>query len=459
MQFVYVLSDFRTEDDFKSSYNNEQKIYYLPVTLNLTKNCLISLIKVFEKTNFGLDTIPFFHERLDNFKKNVIDRNKTTLFLDSGGFSFIKGKIDPYDTAKMIECYVDFLNCYPDSFDYIFSLDIPINRKRGYEQFNSYDFIKKMNYKSLKESVEVLNKNPALIDKFYYVRHFIMRSQYKIWSELYNDNSIGLKQLPVNNAIGGLVKSKAINELKFSPSIAIAYKCLFEYLNNPVYDGKIFKLHFLGVNEPVERLTNTLIEALFDMYLKKECLPGASFTYDTLNYDIHSTQKIRNLNIFKLERNEPSTFISPLILPDDLLKEVYVQDKYVNGIKQEIEFMKADYDPTNVSAFYPLSVFSNLQLDKYAEYLVNNELLGLFDQQNENKVNNEIYNYCTQIKNKKYVQYFKNGSKKKFETNLKNNLKKISKFHNWFMWDRSETSLEDLMLEFIDEISAADMIK
>ncbi|MBF0480248.1 MAG: hypothetical protein HQK82_01085 [Desulfovibrionaceae bacterium] len=212
-----------------------------------------------------------FHEKYDNFQKKI--------WIDSGGYHFITGTYGTDDIEKIIKKYHHFLIEYRDSFDFIFSLDFPFNKKEPSFSKNKkglYD----ANKSSLKMSIDAIGKHTELSDKYYFVVQFLKDKQYDVWRKLYKDLDLG--RVIKNRAIGGLVGVRKVKRSVPSPFIPVAYRCLVDFINAQEFqNSKTFKLHFLGVYLLQDRFEILLLESLFKTYL-----PGIEvfFTYDSSAY-------------------------------------------------------------------------------------------------------------------------------------------------------------------------------
>jgi type VI protein secretion system component Hcp len=72
----------------------------------------------------GSNSILEFSDNLKKLKKELINQNNK-IYVDSGGYSIIKGDVRFDSTKRFIECYNYFILNESSSCDRIFSLDIP----------------------------------------------------------------------------------------------------------------------------------------------------------------------------------------------------------------------------------------------------------------------------------------------------------------------------------------------
>lgn len=269
MEFVNVQR--RPTKDLSKGLN------IFPSVLKHTPNLLFSLEHAYDKS--------FSEKSIDTFCSNVLKIKSTYAYLhpdiwiDSGGYAFIKKRFSASQYKDITKSYCYFLKSHAEKFDNVFSLDFP--SRIGDDSFNKNNsLIKKINLESLQASKEILSLTPHLSDKFYFVLQFLHGNQYDIWRELYED--IGLDQIVRNRAIGGMVGIRASKRSTSSPFIAMAYRCLVDFMRSKhATGGGEFKLHFLGVYLIQDRFSILFLKKLFSTYLPSN---KVKFTYDTSAY-------------------------------------------------------------------------------------------------------------------------------------------------------------------------------
>ena len=106
---------------------------------DITGTSLISLISALNSNSFGYDTLFRFDQNIRKFNDQYL--NNSIRFRDSGGYSIIVGDVNPNDIGKFINCYVKHLKDSNDTFDYIFSLDIPFFI--GQDNYNTVEYIER----------------------------------------------------------------------------------------------------------------------------------------------------------------------------------------------------------------------------------------------------------------------------------------------------------------------------
>lgn len=432
MNFVNVVSSRSLNDQYEK------------MAVNVTKNTLISLISGFHQQEFGLNTLQKVKKQIQNYKKTYIDTTGSKLYIDSGGYSYIVGDIHPRDTYKLIECYHNYLDIEINSFDRIFSLDIPISLK--YNNVNTVKHIYDFNYKSLSLSKHYLLKHQKLVNKFYLIWQFKLSKQYLIWSKIIDE--LKLNDIITNRAIGGMVGLKKITNIKFSPFIGISYKLLSDYITAKRFNEPL-RIHLLGVYVNHDRLIIALLEKLFNSYLK-EYDTTVHFTYDSINPMRTAQLKARNLNIFVFENNDINTYTFHIDLSNDILKTVYLDNSYAD-IKLEIDNLYNGVKLNNIQSCVPIVIFSTIQLDKFFEYIVDKyEIVNIFNQTlNFFNIKNQFGSIINTIR---FTQ--SNIFTQKFITCMNENFKYIYTFHSWFKNKfNDKIELERLVYKTIENIN------
>ena len=268
MQFVNVLKGLGVA---KSSCD------VIPSILKHTSNVLISL-----KTAYGEK---LKEKSMDLFCKNLVNFSKSysqlsaKVWVDSGGYHFITGTYGTDDVKKMLAMYRRFSLENIDSFDWIFSMDFPFNKKIT-EFSKNFENLYRANRCSLECSLDSFGKHGLLSDKFYYVVQFLRDEQHAVWRKLYNDLDLG--SAIKNRAIGGLVGVRSDKRAVPSPFIGIACQCLVDFLNAQRHHNlKEFRLHFLGVYLLQDRFEILLLEQICTKLLSDV---RVVFTYDSSAY-------------------------------------------------------------------------------------------------------------------------------------------------------------------------------
>lgn len=438
MQHITVLSN--TE-------HTPTKIDYTPAIVNVADGVLNSLIDGFSTKEFGYDTTYKTAQDIRKFVNIYTEPAGKPIFIDSSGYSIIKGVVAPWDTVKVIDCYHEYQPHELHIYDYIFSLDIPINTK--FPLFNTYQNIEDLNRKSLSKSRLMLERYPLLREKFYFTYQFKCQEQYEIWDHLYDEFELG--KFIKNWALGGMVNLKKKAKITFSPFIGMAFRCLYDYLNS-TDPNPFFRLHFLGIYHRNDRFMIAFLEKLFQYYLNGNAEP--LFTYDTINY-VRQAQMKKDLEIFDLNNGELMKYALTNI-PDKLINKIYIDDMHKLGFYSELELRKADKNVQNSNVFAPLSIYSNMKIDKlFEQIIVDGNLLEIFISAiSVHQIEIESKRIF-KILSKRYPNVF---TRAVAQPTIKN-LMIAYEFHRWFKEKRDQASLQNLVKAFIKIIGLKDVLK
>lgn len=406
------------------------EITYDYCSINQSKNLLISMIDILNSSNSSAKSFSFFKSlyQMNEVYKKLLSYNT---FIDSGGYSIIVGDVKVSQIREFIERYnhriIEGLNFY----DYVFSLDIPIFLKEP--EFNTKIILKDFNRESLLKTFELVKNNNILKNKLYFVWQFKIKEQYDIWNELYNE--LNINDLVINRAAGGMVGLRGITQIDFSPLIAPMYRCLLDYINSNMVNP--FSFHALGVYIQHDRFFLIFLEKLFEYYLNRQDL---HITYDSVNYMRTAQLRSRDLDIYHFNGKSIDIY-KHIQCPDFIYKEVYPNEHY-NKILQEIENVKTKSKMNDVGAFVPLNIYSNVQLDKFFEYIINKyEMLDRFLKGNLQAVFLTLNTNHGNIFTSRRIE------------SLKSNFRKTWKFHQWFLKSKKYDTFNNLMYEFIKDIN------
>ena len=253
---------------------NESYTEYIQAIVKQSRSCLFSLIDAYQQKDFGLDTCMRTRSYIRYLRKKILDPFDAQFYWDSGGFSFIKGQIHRLDIVKMLECYIDIITKEEKLVDFFFSLDLPKSFK--YKTFNTYHNLYHYNRISLLKTFKMIEKQPQLTNKLFYIWQFRNRRIYEVWKHLHRDfTKSGHSKYIKCRAIGGMVGIKGMTGINFSPFIALAYRCFQDYLTAENYDQD-FRLHLLGVNTKPDRFLIAFMEKLFSRYLHSQGINNLS---------------------------------------------------------------------------------------------------------------------------------------------------------------------------------------
>lgn len=210
----------------------------LGCVINQSGTGLISLIYAFQQSQFGLDTLYKHRMYQREFRKQIFTPFNAKEYIDSGGYSFIKGQIHPDDIRKLITCYLHYMIEEKDNYHRIFSLDLPISLK--YNLYNTNENVRYFNRVSLLETFNVIDQIPEIADKFIFIWHFKTHDLYQIWCDLHDELiSSGYGKYIKNRAIGGMVGIKGMTGIIFSPFIALAYRCFKDYVEAGMFQNSV----------------------------------------------------------------------------------------------------------------------------------------------------------------------------------------------------------------------------
>lgn len=418
MEYVHV----------ESGLQSRSGIDYSRASVRQSSRALVSLIEALGKKNFGFDSTLRLAQRIRDYK-NRLQLENLKIYADSGGYSIIKGDV-PFDkTTSFINCYNRYLEYEQDSFDFIFSLDIPIWGREEDSQHLTRKNLFYFNDKSTKDSLDIISKHPELANKWFFVWHFKFSSQFTVWSDIFANHQVS--HVTSNYAIGGQVGLRKMAEsargraLDFTVFTAMAFLCLAEHLSGPLAEQQ-FKLHVLGIYNQIDRLQLILIDKLFTHFLKSLGLPTPEITHDTINYVVSAMYSSRQLKTYSFDGANIHQYRNIIDVPDSIVREVYFDDELYNGFIYERERQKSFDEFDDISFVVPLNVHSHMQLDSFLEYVAEqyNFCNLIVDEQNIHNFENIANSICYHIQ-KAHSDIFSIGQME----NLKNNL--VSAHNCW----------------------------
>jgi len=440
MKYIHVASGAIFSD---KPLNTDEAV------VGITDSCLISLIGGLRQAEFGYDTMFNVIQDIRKYRRRYMVPWGRRLFIDSGGYSFIKGDIRPQDAMKAIGCYRAYLESERNVYDYIFSLDLPISLK--YSSFNTVDNLYHLNRASLVESLEVMERHPEIRDKFYFVWHFKIPTQYQVWKRIHAE--LDLDGIVGGRALGGMVSIRGLTKITFSPFIGMAYRCLYDYLAAEKFNIP-FRLHFLGVYLPYDRFQIAFLEALFRQYL--EGIADVEFTYDSIYYSETPRRKVKSLSVFEYAAGEPRIYQRVVDVPDDALIRVYGEPQKIEAVKAEMDRLSKGKKLADINAFIPLYMRGCVDLDRYFEDLIDKYQLvdAFFTCRHIIPLKRRFNNLLTD-QAKLLPDIFTKG----MVASIIKNLEFTYKLHWWFMNRMDYESLDRLVCAFINMIGFQDSIK
>jgi len=429
-------------------------------TVKQSRNVLISIIDGLKQIHFDHSTLKVAIDYIRKYNQLYVKPTNSISYVDSGGYSIIVGDVSPINIPRFIYYYNYYLETEVDTYDYIFSLDIPIFL--GHPKYNTMVDIERFNRQSLTESIVKLRENPILQDKWYFIYQFKVKGQYEIWNKLFNE--LEIKNLTTNYAAGGMVGLRGIlrkdpgsKDINFSPFTAIAYKCLFDYLTGKKV-GQEFRFHTLGIYIKYDRFHLYLLEKLFKQYLQMEGLhSNVCVTYDSVNYMRTAQLKVRDLVIYQFteDDNEPLIIHQQIqTTPREIFEEVY-GNKLVE-IGEEVSLLMESKNLTNIDSFTPMNVYSNVQLDKFFSYIIDRYEIDklFFSCQNWTQFSRRTLPILYTIQAKWPLIFTP-----KLIRCIEENLRLTYIFHNCWMKERSEVKLNSIINAFINKIGFPGQLK
>ena len=179
----------------------------------------------------------------------------TNLYLDSGGYQIITNAIKKSRYEEFIHTYHFIFKKFKDDYSYIFSLDI--NRPGRLSAEELYKF----NFKSIKESLDVIKQNPELSDKQLFVWQTRNPFVYDTWNKIYDELQSEMK-IYTRWAFGGLVGFKAVSGAKFLPFIP----SFLDFMVKVKRDSLTVKhVHFLGQSSFLAIVTAAILRHIFQI--------------------------------------------------------------------------------------------------------------------------------------------------------------------------------------------------
>ena len=443
MKYIYVMSTHNP----KTKKNN-----MAPMNTSLAGEYLYSLIEGFRQKDFGLHTLRKPAWRIELFKNTYSVSQENKLYADSGGYSILRGEVSGIDVRKLIKCYNEYVMQDHHIFDYIFSLDIAFSLK--HQEINRKNFIYRANKESLGDLRDMMERSDPLSKQVFFVWHWKMLSQYEIFKKLYDE--LELSRFFLNRSIGGMVGMRKNNRFPYSPFTPMVYRCLWDYIKSERFDVP-FRLHFLGMYLMYDRFHIAFLEKLCKRYLKDFLGYDAEvcFSYDSINYE-HTTRMNKEFPIYHLNGNktEIECYKSVPAVPDHIIDTVYTDPMINTFVREEIKRRKEGIRLDNAGSFGPLSIYSNIYLDKFLERLIDD--CGLVDVFFEHKsptpIKSIVGKKLADIQ-KKYSFVFK---PREIENILNNIVEKTHPFHRWFRDKRDYKNLDGLIIEFIKKIGCKD---
>lgn len=405
----------------------------------LAGNGLYSLIDGLKGENIESESIGRTANKIEDYRKQISLPAGADLFIDSGGYSFIKGELAESNLDLAISLYQSFLQLKSETFNFIFSLDIPYSIK--FQEFNTIKKVYKYNRISIEQSIRVLKADSKLVEKFFYIYHFKTDSHYKIWKDLGSELSIG--NYVKYRAIGGMVSLKEMAGISIAPFIATTFQCLYDYQNSP-FNGEDFRIHFLGINVAYDRFIIAFLERLIQRYLGPSV--PVLFTYDTIKFKRDAMYRQDYICEFDCDTLHAH---DPLNIPDSLYQRIYKgNEEIIDLTKQDLIRKASGKKHRNQENMAPLTISSALAIDKFFEHVIeSNEMVeGMMDSRNIVHSKNFFKRNVPAVVGEYHDIFTKQTIKSMLES-----LTHVYKFHRWYMDLHDPKTLDQMSLEFINK--------
>jgi len=404
-------------------------------------SCLYSLIEGLRQKDFGFHTLNGVMKNIRGYKDLCVNPVGGSLFTDSGGYSIIRGDVHPTDIPRFIECYDLYLEEERQTYEYIFSLDIPLSLK--FRGLNTKALIYEYNRQSLQDAKNIMIAHPEIQEKFYFVWQFKMLDQYVIWQRLFDQ--LGFSGLTRNYALGGMVGLRGITKIDYSPFIPMAFKCLHEWQAGGL--GGEFRLHFLGMYIRYDRFQIALLEQLFRRYLAEG--QTVAMSYDSINF-AHTARLNTTLNYFAWQGGNLEVHQKPSVVPQDIWMAIYDTPKLQQAFLEGVEAREADRKLQSTNTFAPLNIYSNKCLDAFFEHVV--ETSGLVDMFIGEKNYNRFATHSGQVL-KGLAKQHREVFTPRMVKSVTKNLLTTFKMHHWHENDGHRTGLERLVTQEIQNLN------
>jgi len=350
MQYVHVLDITRI---------GKGQFDVVPSILIHTNHLLISLYEAFKSNSLRDESVTrFYNSAID--MSSMYASLCPKIWVDSGGFSFISGKISVANVDRMIRLYCIFLERYSASFHRIFSLDLPFHGAD--ESFNNSSSVFKANSKSLAASKAVIADSITARERFIYVMQFLRGDSLRIWSRIYKEHGLG--DIVQNRAIGGMVGVRKWTKNLASPFVAIAFKAYVDFIcSQGVSKSNSFNLHLLGINSTHDRFLIAFLEQLFADYLSPNGVI-ANLSYDTSRFSAKARRANKTNSAFIVGTRLGLYYVPGYnnIHPSKLTS-VY-EDDLIDIAEENLNKWNNGERVDDTAIFEPINVHSQMAIDK-----------------------------------------------------------------------------------------------
>ncbi len=413
----------------------------------LSGTSLISLIYGLEQSAFGFNTVNKVMQDIDRYNDLHLGNSKGVRIEDSGGYSIIAGTVASNNVLKVINCYQYSIETFHKNQTRILSLDVPffINEPSKCTASNIYN----MNRLSLVDTVKSVEKHPELYNKLMFVQHWKMRRQYKVFNDLYRE--LELHRFMQHYAVGGLVGLGGATNINFAPFIGPLFLQLSRYLNksHDELDDGIFNCHILGVYQLAARFSIMFCERLFR---SMDEVHHCALTQDSINYLVSSQFKIRvsGHTYFRNTSDGYEYHDKFTDLTEKELIHIYPID-VIPKVLVEIDKIKNNERLDDVDIGIPAYSFAQLEIDKLFKLIIDEfQIVEMFKTARNGKV---LFNQLRAVTNTIQSRYSKILGVQ-FAGKALVNLQMIWTFYSvWYLNNRTDDKMEDLMQKFITKVN------
>lgn len=353
------------------------------------RNSLISIVTGLSGPKLGQWNVDRLLCDIGCYRKTFKDEIET-LFIDSSGYSIIKGDIPPARVNEVIGVYTGYMAA--GDYDVIMSLDIPTFANERDRAMNTVRDIYDFNYRSLSETIDVIKSNPALANKAAFIWQWRTHKQFEIWKSLYK--RLDIPRYFKRRAIGGMVSMMGLTNVPFVPFIGPLFKCIDDYLHEGDYSDDLH-VHLLGISKTYERAVLFFLESVLCDYFSEKCQKSLILTYDTINYvktsmyvspkDDEGGKESRLSGRDVIAENKESEKASANCdINDAKLLEIYGSKEICDLFVEDLLRMKKSVKRVFAGSNAPLVIWLQKDIDRRLKIAAGNDhVKKLFGQNNE----------------------------------------------------------------------------
>lgn len=341
------------------------------------------LISLGEPTNSSSWSLATLEKHMNHMLDNKPP--ESNLYIDSGGFQIIIGKIkSDSDIERYIKIFHILLIKYRERINRIFSLDIYNAR---FNEPGQEDLLYKFNQMSTQASIDSIKKYPEISDKLLYILQSSSPKAFETWKKIFVEEQV-YKYFKLWS-IGGLVGLKKSTNAKHSHAVP-ATLWLLTYIKK--YGGQIDQVHWLGQSSRLSFLSMALFERIYGLNMTSDSSQLVRFAplshklpymykneekgfhlltteQEVLDHMIgnHSCEDIKHFSLEKTTTDENANVIHEYLTPEDYYKEynrlhntdfIEVQSQ---NIYYEIEFCDSIVDQIMEIGLYNIDSVTQLE--------------------------------------------------------------------------------------------------